>query len=213
MKPLLEKIRKDKDFRSVLTMAGSAGFNMVYGVFSLIVGIIATDMHLISSGGYYFLLAAIEAWLLFKRKTISGTRAVGLALLVLDLSISGMTFYSLFASGVKGQDTITMIAIAAYTFIRIGLAVKAFLDREKSRDALSVMMRSVSFFSVSVAVLTLTISMIATFSGGFDRSSTILVAIVGMAVFLLNLSIAVYLVFRRSNPKDPADLKSDGDLK
>lgn len=197
MKKLFKKIRTDRDFRAIVIMSLSAVFNTVYGIFSIVVGLISLDPYLISSGVYYILLAAIEIVLLLRRKITVSMRPYGVLLLILDLSLSIMTFYTLFTGSVKVQNEIVMIAIATYSFVRIGLAIKNFIDARRRSDLTLAIMRSISFSTALVGMLSLTMSMLVTFGGELDRSTTYLIGAVGMAVFLLNLLIAIYLLINK----------------
>lgn len=197
MKTFLKKIRSDRDFRAVLIMSVSAIFNGVYGIFSFIVGLLSLDPYLISCGIYYFLLAMVEGILILRRKVTVSMRPYGFLLMALDLSLSLMTFYALFTGSVKAQNEIVMIAIATYSFLRIALAIKNFIDARRRSDVVLAIMRSISFSTALIGMLSLTMQMLVTFGGELDRKTVFLVGAVGLAVFIVNLLIAIYLVINK----------------
>lgn len=197
MKNFLVKIKNDQQFRAIFLMSFSAIFNLVYCIFIITVGIINLDPYSISSGIYYLLLGWIEGAIILRKKNVVSMRGYGLLLMLIDLALSAMTFYALFTNAIKPQHTIIMITIALYSFIRIALAVKNFIDARRNLDLTLIIMRSISFSSALVGILSLTMSMLMTFGGEYDQKSTILIGVVGLAVFILNLVIAIYLIINK----------------
>lgn len=209
MKNMIEKLRKDDFFRALLFMAGSAIFNLAYGIFSLVVGIIDKSPYMLSSSVYYLVLAFGEGFLIIRRQKTKSMRYYGFLLLILDLALSFMTFYTLLTGRNVSQNEIIMITIALYSFVKMGMAISNLLKARHSKDRYILIMRSISFSCALVGILTLTMSMVATFAEGGIESAKELVIGTGLGIFILNLLLAVYLIIDKTDLFQKRQQKAD----
>lgn len=199
MKKFIEKIHKDQFFRTFFMMGGSAIFTLAYGIFSAIIGIIDKSPYMATSGAYYLILAVGEALLVIKRDKIKGMRGYGLLLLGLDVLLSIMTFYTLFTGRNTSNDEIVMITIALYSFVKMGTAINNLLKARHSQDTYFLIMRAISFSSALVGMLTLTMSMVATFGDGGSESNQALVIGTGLGVLIINFLLSIYLIINKKD--------------
>lgn len=209
MRKLVKKFRNDGYFRATFLMTGSAIFNVAYGVFSIIVGLIDVSPYMVSSGIYYLLLSFIEGLILYRGKKVKTMRPYGFLLMVLDLALSIMTFYTLFTGHMVGHNEIVMITIALYTFIRAYFAIRNLIKARRTEDRQLLVMRVISFSCVMVNMLTLTVSMTTTFGEASSQETTALIAGAGLGIFILNLLMSIYLVINKPHLFQKPQQKAD----
>ncbi|MCM1533622.1 MAG: hypothetical protein NC099_03105 [Corallococcus sp.] len=90
---------------------------------------------------------------------------------------------------------IMAIANAAYTFYSMTMAVINIVKARRSSDYAVQAIRNVNLVSACMAMLSLTVSLIATFG---EEEMLAMKASVGVVVCLLTLAIAIYMIVRAS---------------
>ena len=95
---------------------------------------------------------------------------------------------------------ITAIAMAAYTFTAFSLAIVKSVKYRKYNSPVFTAAKTISFASACVSMLTLTSTMLTTFSDGEVSllGQSVMIGAVGFAVSLTFSVMAVYMIVRGS---------------
>ena len=119
----------------------------------------------------------------------------GTLLLLMNLTLGVIVFYIVWQNRGFEYHYIPTIAMAAYTFTAMTLAViNVFKDRRYESPLMSAA-RVISLASALVSILSLATAMLTAFGeAGNDSFRQIMTAITGTAVCLLVLAMAIYMI-------------------
>lgn len=115
-------------------------------------------------------------------KEISIMRTTGIMLFLLTFTLTGSICLSLKYDLAKSYGTITMITIATYTFPKIVIAVINLVKAKKHDSPLIITIRNISISDALVSMLSMQMSMFATFGKGEAGKSHTMNVITGAGV-------------------------------
>ena len=199
--------KSDVRLRMNLSLYGSFAFNAAYALFQLCLGLWHRSVWFYAMSGYYLLLAAMRLMLLrYSRHYDPGEeqeiewrkcRLCGALLMAMTLVLAVIITYFVLRIRSFRHHEITTIAMAAYTFTALGLAIRnVFRYRRYGSPAYSAA-KAISLVSAAVSLLTLENAMLTAFgqeSG--ERFLQVMLSISGIAVLLLVQGIALYMIIR-----------------
>ena len=197
--------RSDVQLRINLSLYFAVGFNAVYALFQLCLGLRHHSAWFYAMAGYYLLLALMRLSLVrHTRQHAAGEdsrtewrkyRFCGWLLLLMNLTLAVFTLYFVFRIRTFLHHEITTIAMAAYTFTALTLAiVNAVRYRKYGSPAYSAA-KAISLVSAIVSMLTLENAMLTAFgqdSGEMFRQ--IILGASGAAVILTVQGIALHMI-------------------
>ena len=195
----------DVQLRINLSLYLAVGFNAVYALFQLCLGLWHHSVWFYAMAGYYLLLGLMRMSLVrHTRHHAAGEdsrtewrkyRFCGWMLLMMNLTLAVFTLYFVFRIRVFLHHEITTIAMAAYTFTALTLAiVNAVRYRKYGSPAYSAA-KAISLASATVSMLTLENALLTTF--GQESSEIfrqIMLGASGAAVVLVVQGIALYMI-------------------
>ena len=199
----------DVQLRINLSLYFTVGFNAVYALFQLCLGLWHHSAWFYAMAGYYLLLGLMRLSLVrHTRYHAAGEdsrtewrkyRFCGWLLLVMNLALAIFTLYFVFRIRVFPHHEITTIAMAAYTFTALTLAiVNAVRYRKYGSPAYSAA-KAISLASATVSMLTLENALLATFGEGeSELFRQIMLGASGAAVILVVQGIALYMIVNAS---------------
>lgn len=198
-----EKILSDRQFRSVLIASGSMGWNLLYGIFNGVLGIIYHSTWLITMCAYYLTLGGMRLAVVSLNKEKQGKRTEqsvmrhnGIAMLFLAVVFAGSVVVSFHYEVAKAYPVPIMITIAAYTFLIAAIAIRNTIHAHKNRSLFMITLRNISLAGTVASMLTLQRSMTATFgSDAVDFSHTMNGAC-GMGAFLIVLILGITMIIQ-----------------
>lgn len=157
----------------ILVTTGSLIINLSYSVYNALLGIMQKSVWFITMGIYYAILSimriiAVRGEYKQDKKTqlpkeISIMRTTGIMLFLLTFTLTGSICLSLKYDLAKSYGTITMITIATYTFPKIVIAVINLVKAKKQDSPLIITIRNISISDALVSMLSMQMSMFATF--------------------------------------------------
>jgi hypothetical protein len=178
--------------------------NIAYAIFQIGLGLIHSSLWYYSLGGYYILLSLSRFFLVRhdrKEESLrfmdrqSVCRLIGVLLLITTLALSGVILHMIRLDVVIVHHEITTIAMAAYTFMALTLAITNIVKGRGSRSLVFMVSKAISLVCALVSIITLENAMISAFGaddgGEFSR---IMVAITCAAVCAIVAAIAVYII-------------------
>ena len=168
--------------------------NIAFGAYHIFFGIITHSDWLFTIGIYYAILSIVRfAVLQIKKENGFLTKFVGIMLILLSLSLVGTVILTIARDKGIVMHEIVMIALAAYSFIKITLAIFNLIKARKSSSAKLITLRNISFAEACVSIFTLQRSMLVSFGDMPKSDIRIFNAACGSAVcaivFLLGLNL------------------------
>lgn len=196
----------DVRLRMNVTLSGNALWNGAYAFLQLGLGIYHGSVWFYSLAVYYATLASMRFFLVGHslhhrpgesiRRELARYRACGWIFLLTNLALSGMMFYMIHENRMIRHSEITTIALAAYTFVTLTVAIVNVVRYRKFKSPVMSAAKAVSLAAACVSMLTLENSMLATFSGEDMTPATtrLFLALSGGAVSLFIVAMAIYMI-------------------
>ena len=205
---LLNSLTTNAHLRVKISLYSTFYFNMVYSLFQLGLAIIQSSVLYYSLSAYYFLLALMRMYLLgYTRSNAPGVNMVreykryrfcGIVMLVLSLALSVMVTYTIMNDTSKDQGMIATIAMAAFTFTALTVAIVNVVKYNKYKSPVFSAAKDISLAVAVVSVLSLENSMLAAFSDGTMDAAAVLImtASTGFAVMVFVIGLAIFMIVR-----------------
>jgi hypothetical protein len=186
--------------------------NIAFAGYHLIFGVVTASWWLFTVGVYYTVLSIMRFVVIRVKKNEQRlAKITGGMLMALSVPLVGTVILSVVRDRGHKLHMIIMIAMAAYAFTRITLAIINLAKARKSPSTKLITLRNISFASACVSIFALQRSMLVSFEGMTETEIRIMNAATGSAVcilvFLLGLSL---LIFQRY-PKTENDQNQNKD--
>ena len=186
--------------------------NIAFAGYHLIFGVVTASWWLFTVGVYYTVLSIMRFIVIRVKKNEQRlAKIAGGMLMALSVPLVGTVILSVVRDRGHKLHMIIMIAMAAYAFTRITLAIINLAKARKSPSTKLITLRNISFASACVSIFALQRSMLVSFEGMTETEIRIMNAATGSAVcilvFLLGLSL---LIFQRY-PKTENDQNKNKD--
>lgn len=190
----LSRLSRDKRQQIMIVTTGSLIINLLYAVYHGVLGIWGQSVWFITMGMYYMVLSIMRVLTIkgeYRQnktaqmpKELSVMKKVGILLLLLTFILTGSICLSLKYDLPKRYDTIIMITIAAYTSVKVVTAIINFVKARKHHTPLIITIRNISISDALVSLLSMQMSMYATFGQGETNNSHTMHVITGAGVCL-----------------------------
>ena len=196
----------DARLRVNISLYGSLFGNVAYGALHIWLGFYHGTFWFYSLGAYYICLAVMRFFLLsHTRKYAPGEkmhtelkkyRACGWVFLVMNLALSLIVFFMLYWNRTFRHHMITAIAIAAYTFTALTVAIVNMVQYRKYNSPVFTASKIISFTAACVSMLTLTSTLLTAFDDGSMSvmSQKMMLGSVGVAVSGFVVALAIYMI-------------------
>lgn len=196
----------DPRLRANVTLTASILWNGGYALFQLGLGWYHRSAWFYALAGYYFSLALMRFFLVRhtarhevgteREKELRRFRACGWVFLLTNGALSAMIFYMLYENRMVRHHEITTIALAAYTFTSLTMAIVNLVKYRRYQSPVLTASKAISLASACVSMLTLEATMLVTF-GGADmtaRTRQLFMALSGGGVSAFILAMAIYMI-------------------
>lgn len=205
---LVKRLREDTVARENTILYGSLLFNLAYATLLLGLGIFHKTLWFSSLSIYYILLALMRFFLLRHLKCYTlcekmrlerlKCRFCGIVLLLTSLALGVITFFMVYWERGFVHHEITTIALATYTFTSLTLAIIGIVKYRKYNSPVLFASRAVALSSASVAMLTLTSTMLTVFGSGSAQGSfeKIMIGATGVAVISFVVTMAIIMIIK-----------------
>lgn len=196
----------DVHLRMKVTLSGNVLWNGGYAVLQLGLGIYHRSPWFFSLAVYYFSLALMRFFL--ARHTVRHNpcekmrielkhyRTCGFVFLLTNLALSSMIFYMIYENLTVRHHEITTIAMAAYTFTSLTVAIVNAVKYRQYNSPVFSASKAISLAAACVSMLTLENTMLTTF-GGTEMSAEekqLLLSLSGAAISAFIVAMAVYML-------------------
>lgn len=198
--------QEDTRLRVNISLYGTLLWNTLYGVFQLWLGLYHHTFWFTSLGAYYICLAIMRFFLVLHTikydvgekmyRELVRYRACGWVFLVMNLALLLIVFFMIYWNRTFEHHMITAIAMAAYTFTSFTLAIINVVKYRKYNSPVLSASKAISFASACVSMLTLTSTMLTTFSDGTigELEKKMMLGGVGIAVSCVVLVMALCMI-------------------
>ena len=202
----IQKWQGDTRLRVKISLYGSLIWNALYGIFQLWLGFYHHTFWFYSLGAYYICLAVMRFFLaLHTRKYEPGEnmrnelikyRACGWVFLVMNLALALIVFFMVYWNRTFQHHMITAIAMAAYTFTSLVIAIINVVKYRKYNSPVFSASKAISLAAALVSMLTLESTMLTTFADGTMSitGQKWMLAATGGAISLLIVLEAIYMI-------------------
>jgi len=200
--------REDTRLRIKITLIGSLIWNAAYALLQICLGIYHGTFWFCSLGIYYICLAVMRFFLVsHTRRYAPGEKihselikyiACGWVFLVMNLALTLIIFFMLYFGRTFTHHMITAIAMAAYTFTSFTVAIVNVVKYRKYQSPVYSAAKAISFAAACVSMLTLTSTMLTTFSDGTMGAAEqkLMLGLVGVAVSAVVVNMAIFMIVR-----------------
>ena len=170
-------------------------FNVAFGAYHLVFGIVSSSWWLLTLGTYYLILSIVRfAVLISKLKEQFITKFTGWMLMVLSIPLSGTVILSVVRDRGHEYHMIVMIAMATYAFTKITLATINLVKSRRSTSGALITLRNISFADAFVSIFALQRSMLVSFEGMTETEILIMNVALGSAVCVIVFMLGLNLV-------------------
>lgn len=206
--PYARRWLEDVQLRMKVTLTGNVLWNGAYAALQLGLAVYHRSVWFYALATYYFSLALMRFFLVRHMvrhrpgenmgRELRHYRTCGWIFLLINLALSGMMLYMIRAQGQTRHHEITTIAMAAYTFTSLTMAIVNVVRYRRYHSPVFSASKAISLAAACVSMLTLENTMLTTF-GGQDmtgRTLTLYLGLSGGAVSLFIITMAVYMIVR-----------------
>ena len=197
--------KNDVQLRINISLYGTFAFNALYALFQLGLGLWHHSAWFYAMAGYYLLLAVMRLSLVRHTSHHAAGedshtewrkyRFCGWLLLVMNLALAIFTLYFVFRIRVFLHHEIATIAMAAYTFTALTMAIINVVRYKKYGSPAYSAAKDISLVSATVSMLTLENALLTTFGEGeSELFRQIMLGASGAAVIFIVQGIALYMI-------------------
>ena len=198
--------RNDARLRVNVSLYGTLLWNVAYAVMQLCLGIWHHTFWFYSLFGYYMMLGAMRFFLVRHtsrhkagekmREELIRYRACGIVFLLMNLALTVIIFFMIYHSRTFIHHEITTIALAAFTFTTLTMAIINVFRYKKYNSPVYSASKAISLASACVSMLTLESTMLTTFGDGtmdlFTRR--LFLGLSGGAISVFIIVMAIYMI-------------------
>jgi len=199
------RYQNDVQLRINLSLYGAFGFNAVYALFQLCLGLWHHSAWFYAMAGYYLLLAIMRLTLVRHTSHYAAGednaiewrkyRFCGWLLLVMNLALAIFTLYFVFRIRTFLHHEITTIAMAAYTFTALTVAIINVIRYRKYGSPAYSAAKAISLASATVSMLTLENALLTAFGQESDELfRQIILGASGIVVIFVVQGIALNMI-------------------
>ena len=200
------KWQDDVRLRVNVSLFGSLAWNALYGLFQLWLGFYHHTFWFYSLGAYYICLGVMRFFLARHttryapgermRDELTKYRACGIVFLLMNLALALIVFFMVYWNRTFEHHMITAIALAAYTFTSMAVAIINFVKYRKYNSPVFSAAKAISLAAALVSMLTLESTMLTTFGDGTMTAveQKWMLGATGGAISVLIIATAIYMI-------------------
>lgn len=202
---IFKKIKKKIAFRTKVFLKISLLFNLFYALFLFIIGWLYLSKWFLVMSAYYGLLALTRFFVFLqispqksvvtKLKTM---RACGGFLLLINLVVATMMFILINEKQQIPRHEITVITLAAYTFLSLTVAIVHCVKYFKKSDYIYSCIKFLSLTVASASLVTLTNTMLSTWGEPNTLLRSIILPLLSFFVSVFIVNCAIFMI-RKAN--------------
>lgn len=189
----------DRDLRNNINLFSGTFFNMIYGIFKLVIGLIYTSVWSGATGIYYVILGMMKLSLTKhvikksdEKKQIVQYRNTGILMFLLNIAMVGMIILMIKNGESAKYPGFIIYAQAGYTFYILIIAIINVIKYRKNHTLLIAASKAINLVGAVMSMFILQIAMINQF--GNAENLNILNTLSGSVTSIATISIAIYMI-------------------
>ncbi len=176
--------------------------NIAYAASNCIVGFFEYSWWFITVGVYYAVLSTARFLVLKRKRKANGDinterlakRITGILLVALSFCLIGINILSSIKERGTAFNEIIMIAVAAYTFTKITVAIIGMVKAKNTESPIIKILRNISLADACVSIYTMQRSMLVTFPGMKASEIQLLNILTGTVTWFIVLLLGINLI-------------------
>ena len=203
------RLLTDKDLKNKINLFSGTIFNILYGIFKFIIGLIYTSLWSGSIGLYYLILGMMKLTLtkhVIKNSDMQKQkiqyRNTGIFMFLLNLAMVWMIFLMLRHNQSVEYPGFIIFAQAAYTFYVLTIAIINAIKYRHNHEPLVSASKSINLVRAIMSMFILQIAMVQEF--GSMQDMKILNMLSGTVTSIITISVAIYMIIKSKKIKDLA---------
>lgn len=120
-------------------------------------------------------------------------RNCGFLLSLVSTALAGAVIMLVFGEGGKSYPGVMIYAVATYTFVKMGIAIKNMIQARKQKSYLMMTLRNISYSDALVSMLSLQTALFVSFGKPEDKFTFIMNTLTGIAVCMMILALGIYM--------------------
>ncbi len=196
----------DARLRVKVSLYGTLAWSALYGVFQLWLGLYHHTFWFSSIGVYYLCLAGMRFYLVKhtrryapgerKREELIRFRACGYVFLLMNLALSVIVTFMIYWNRTFEHHMITAIAMAAYTFTALTLAIVNMVKYRRYKSPVFTASKAISLTAALVSMLTLESTMLTAFGGETmgELDQKLMLGLTGGVISAIIVTMAIYMI-------------------
>jgi len=190
----------DKDLKNNVNIFSGTLFNMIYGIFKFVTGIIYNSIWFGATGVYYLVLGIMKLFLakhIIKKsdeeKQMKQYRNTGILMFLLNSAMVGMIILMIRDGESAVYPGFVIYAQAAYTFYILTFAIINMIKYRKNHLPIIMASKSINFVAAVMSLFILQVAMINEF-GGSNEFKDIINTITGSVASLIAIGVAIFMI-------------------
>ena len=196
----------DARLRVKVSLYGTLAWSALYGVFQLWLGLYHHTFWFSSIGVYYLCLAGMRFYLVKhtrryapgerKKEELIRFRACGYVFLLMNLALSVIVTFMIYWNRTFEHHMITAIAMAAYTFTALTLAIVNMVKYRRYKSPVFTASKAISLTAALVSMLTLESTMLTAFGGETmgELDQKLMLGLTGGVISAIIVAMAIYMI-------------------
>lgn len=178
-------------------------FNLLYGIFKLVIGIYYESIWFITFAIYYLLLCFMRISLAKNinnsEKEYKKLKHTGIILLFLNLILIGIIVLAIEQDQVINYNGFLIYLVALYDFYLIISAILNVIKYRKNHSPILISSKCINLTVAMISMISLEVAMIYQLGDNDSNFKMIMTASMGFAICLINSSMAIYMIIKSNN--------------
>ncbi len=178
-------------------------FNLIYGIFKLVVGIYYKSIWFITFSIYYLLLCFIKVSLAKNinnaEKEYKKLKHTGIILLFLNLILVGIIVLIIKHDQIINYNGVLIYLVALYDFYLIISATINVIKYRKKHSPILTSSKCINLTVAMISMISLEVAMVYQFGDNDSNFKMITTSIMGFAICLINSFMAIYMIIKANN--------------
>lgn len=195
------RIADDSRFRILFAASASFAINIIYAFYNGVLGIIYNSWWYVTFCVYYLILSLMRIYVVTGErkadvyaKEMRIMRVTGVFLIVLSSALAASVYLCTVLEPIAGKHEIVMITIAAYTTVKVTLAIVNAVKARKLKSPILTTIRNISCADAAASIVSMQRSMFASFGETGTTDVFIMNIATGTAAYLIILILGIFMV-------------------
>lgn len=202
------RLLTDKVLKSNINLFSGTFFNIIYGIFKMIVGYLYKSIWFGSTGIYYLVLGFMKLSLtkhVIKRSNLNiqnkQYRNIGILMFILNITMVGLIILNIKKESNISYPDYVVITQAAYTFYILTFAIINIIKYRKIYTPIIEASKAINLVAAIMSLFILQVALINQF-GGDSLFKDIINTITGSFTSIITITVAIFMIIKSKKIKE-----------